>query len=448
MLVWMASPAGAVNGLLLPGYTARGSALGGATTADPGSGMDLQANPALLVRGQENSMELGARYAELHTTYRDSFLPPDGKPASNRNDTTMRAALPYVGIVRFWSEDTALGFAAFVQGGGGGRIELDRRVPGGRTLGGHLGVAELPESFALRENLDARMSSVRLALGAATKVGRFSFGASLDPVFGILQLATGYSLPATDLHLPGSGFRYRSRATVGLSGGLGFGFESTAGWAFGVAYFPRASLSPDGDAQIGSGNPENYRRSDVSMRQRWPALARAGAAFRRGNWRLLGDIRYIEWSRSFASMSLIFSDPWVETPFGVKSNVVSFRHRWKDQVVGALGLEWERGLWTYRCGTNYGRTPLSPDGLNPLFGSTTEYHVALGLGRVVDSVRYDVALEYGAPRTIRGGLGSDWAISHAVLGPEQLYLPFFKYSKRTWTGSVVVGITRSLGRPS
>ena len=436
----------ASNGLLLPGYTARGSALGGATTAEPGAGMDLQANPALLVRARASSDEFGLRYARLHTTYTDSFTPPDGHPVANRSETSMQAALPYAGLLRFWSEDTAWGLAAFVQGGGGGSVELDRRVPGGATLATHTGVSELPQSHVLSENLTARMASVRLAFGGATRVGRLSLGASLDTVLGSLRLSTGYALPSTDVRLPGSGFNYRSRTTVGVSGSLGLSYEANDRWSFGAAYFPRVELTPDGDAQVGPGNPANYRRSGVSLEQRWPAVSRAGLAFRAGNWKLLADARYIEWSRAFANMSLVFEDAWVETPLGTKSNVVAFRHQWRDQLVSALGAEWTRGAWAVRFGYNYGRTPLSPNGLNPLFGATTEHHFAAGFGWEPGSVRYDLALEYGVPRTIKGTPTSDWAVAHAVLGADRLYLPFFKYSKRTWTGSVVLGITRSLGR--
>lgn len=442
-LLWV-DGALATNGLLLPGYTTRSSALGGAVTALPGSGMDVQANPALLALNAGNSFELGMRAAQLRTTYQDSLRPPGSASVDNKTSTSMQGLLPYGGLVNFLGEQTAIGFAGFVQGGGGGTVNLQRRVPGGVTLAEHTGLP-LPESYVLQERLSARMGSLRFALGAARRVGSWTFGLSADAVVGVLQISNDYAFPGSSVHVPGSGFEFRSRTSVapGASAGVAY---SHGPWTFGLSHSPRVELSPDGDAQIGAGNVSNYRRSGVSLRQSWPAVTRAGFAYQIGRWVLVGDVRRIGWAKAFETMALIFADPWVETPYGVRSHVVVFRHRWQDQNILSAGAEYQGDLLIMRIGYNYGRTPLTPEGLNPLFGATTEHHLAAGLGWQNDSVRYDLALEYGLPRTLKGGLASDWAIAHAVLGRDNVLLPYFRYSKRTWTASVIFGITRSLGK--
>ncbi len=81
-----------------------------------------------------------------------------------------------------------------------------------------------------------------------------------------------------------------------------------------------------------------------------------------------------------------------------------FMMKWEDQIIVALGVEYETikdFLWL-RAGYNWGAAPVTSEGINSLFPPTVEHHVPFGAGLadLFPGFGLDVALEYALPNEV------------------------------------------------
>ena len=447
-LVFLASQPGkiqAANGLYMTGYGARSSGMGGANLALGGSVMDLESNPANLAGLPATILEAGVRLNYTELGYQD--LNYDERPvlAYNNDETaSLRAGLPYGGFAKPLGRDLTVGLALYLQGGGGGQFAgIRRNTPTGQTLNEYLGY-DLPfvgESSQLSESIEAQMMNARLTPGIAFRLGRnVKVGFALDAVYGRVRLDWKYMDPSGQVELPGTGIKYKSDPAYALGGKAGLTWAVSESLSLALAYTTPVKLHMDGGMRVNTGDLKYYRKTGVSMEQIWPGVYRGGLLYKIGKVKIAFDLEYIAWSGAFNTMDFKLEDPYIKTPLGTHSSVMSLNHAWRDQRVFALGFEYRPREITYRMGYNYGRTPVDGVGINPLFATTTEHHITLGLGWKFERTELDLAVEYAPPNRVAGENFSNWDLSHAVYGVDRIRTPFFQHSKKMSLYSLSMGV--------
>lgn len=432
----------AFHGLFLPAYGARQAGLGGASLALGGSVMDLQNNPSGLALLDEGLIEAGIALNRASITYNDrTYFPGENVYFENHNRFNPVSPLPYMGYATPVGDRFAFGMALYAQGGGGAEIDgIYRRAAAETTSSG--GVS--PSAY-VTEDLKFRFLHAKLTMGGAASFGRLRVGLAVDLSYGTNRLdrtltvlpgvgaAIEQNDPLSHIQAPG-GFHYRSRPAYAPSGKIGFSYDFNESWSVSYAYTADSQLELDGMMRADSTDAMRQGSSRVERTLAWPDRHSTGIAYRGSAVTVAFDLHYIPWSRHFDRMTFQMDRPMVGTPLGPVSSAFVWNLRWKDQVVGAIGLEYRVDNLAYRIGTSYGKTPIPAEGLSPFLGSTTEYHFSVGLGYTRGRGSLDVAFEYAPGRMIKGSPLSDWAISRQVQGAA------FQFERSTSTKGLYIGM--------
>ena len=235
--------------------------------------------------------------------------------------------------------------------------------------------------------------------------------------------------------------RYKSDPAYALSGKGGLTYDLSERLSVAAAYSFPVKLHLDGGMSINVGNPEFYRRTGVSLEQIWPAVHRAGVAFRGDTLRVAFDVDWIKWSGAFNTLSFQLEDPFVETPLGTRSSLLVLKHEWRDQLAFALGVEYRPDTVAFRAGYNYGKTPVSGAGINPAlrrhkrtprYARTGPAERRYGIRRARRSTRFRTgSTEPTHPTGIYRTRSSDPGLSET---------PFFQHSKTMHVFSLILGI--------
>lgn len=429
-------------------YGARSAGMAGAGLALGGSVMDLESNPAHLADAKSATGEAGLRFSQSRIQYEDAFYDPD--PAlsyTNRHTARLRAGLPYIGFMTPLTRNVGVGLAVYVQGGGGGEFRgLIRNTRTGETINEFLGIS-LPVLGTVkqpRENISAKMLNARITPGLGWRSGPWKLGLAIDGVYGRVELRNTMSDPTGSFELPGVGIRYKSSPAFALSGKAGLSYDLTNHFTVAAAYSFPVKLHLDGEMSVNAGDPEFYHKTGVSLEQIWPAIYRGGISYRNGALSLAFDIDFIKWSDAFNTMTFKLEDPFIETPLGTRTALMVLKHEWRDQAVMALGFEYKPDHIAIRAGYNYGKTPVSGAGINPLFATTTEHHLTVGLGIEFGDGALDLALEYAFPNRVNGTDASNWDLAHAVFTPGRVRTAFFQHSKTMHVWSFIAGVRHKI----
>lgn len=166
----------------------------------------------------------------------------------------------------------------------------------------------------------------------------------------------------------------------------------------GASYQSKTVLKYKGTAGI-----DGMLDYDAQMDFAWPQEVAGGIAVRPVSGLLLGaDIRWINWADTMGTVPLTGTAKG-QAPQGMGTLTLPFQMNWRDQLVYAVGGEYEIvPLVVARLGYNYGKSPVRPDGINPLFPAVSEHHVTLGAGirPVPNKLSIDAALEVSPTNTV------------------------------------------------
>ena len=439
----------ATNGMKLSSYGVRYGGMGGAGLALGGSAMDVEANPSQLARHDGSQFELGLNYIRPTFIYEDEFMPYPGASATNQNGTSNEYyrnkvrnddevmvgipgfPLPYVGFRKKIGENQGFGLAMYAEGGGGAKYDgILRHTPGRGTInqvaqnmmGSMLTGAVMPplpilgDQKLISQNLRSFMAYVRVTPGYAIKMGKLSLGAGVD--FGVSKMEWSWTFadPGNLMKLMGAGFEYESDIAYALSGKAGLTYDVSDNFAVAYSYQSRAKLRFDGDMSINYGNPVFWRKPQVSMNMIWPESHNVGFAYKVTEALTMAfDVSYIMWSSAINTVEFNLDSPYFKMPFGNYVQGMAFHMKWRDQPVYKLGFEYKPDKVAYRIGHNYGRSPVTEEGINPLFPVVTEHHTTLGMGiDVSEKLTIDFALEYAHRNTVKGSMMSDWSMFHTM----------------------------------
>ncbi len=432
----------ATNGMLMSSYGARQAGMGGAFLAVGGSIMDLEGNPAHLARNKDSIMEIGSAVMVPYMTYRDTYYTENPETSYNNAVTSEPGAtpLPYMGFTTKLGRNVGAGIAFYAQGGMAAEFNgIIRNTPGNVTLNEVIqGMTGDPSASMpyighlrqMRENTYTNFGFARLTPGLAVRFGDLSIGAGLDLGAAKMAWRWTFSDPSGIMELPGAGYRYKSDPAFSLSGKVGLVYELTDNFRIAYTYKARTKMHLDGDMSVNAGDPNFFKKLDTSMYLEWPESHHGGLAYSRNGFTVSLDVRYIMWSNVMNTVEFNMPYAWAQTPIGNNINTLPFNLKWEDQTIVAVGMEYMPGNTAYRIGYNYGKSPVTGQGINPLFPAITEHHASAGLGWKFDSVQIDFALEYAFPGKVKGSDMSDWDMFHALSGLtiDQVQNPYFNHS--------------------
>lgn len=431
------------HGLFLPSYGARQAGMGGAFLAIGGSVMDLQNNPAGLIRLQKPQFEAGMAINKANIEYNDkSYYPRDGFYFENSDKFHPMSPLPYLGFASPFKDRFAFGFAVYGQGGGGADVNGIYRRASAESFYDN----QVDSKAMVQEKLKFRFMHAKLTAGGAMSLGKLKVGLAIDVSYGfntidrtlsVVADPNGTSHAYSFLRAPG-GFHYRSDPAVTLAGKFGFIYDWSDHWSTSYSYTLPSYLPMNGKMQTDSTQLDQLGSSMVRRTMPWPERHSLGAAYKIGSFMAALDLHYIPWSKYFSRMAFSMDRFMVSAPIGVQSSALVWNLRWNDQTIVALGFEYKPNKIAYRIGGSYGATPIPPDGLTPFIGSTTEAHASIGFGFDVGNATFDIAFEHAPGKRIKGSPLADWAISREVNGA------VFQFDRSTSTNGVYLGLTYRL----
>ncbi|MBK1876804.1 OmpP1/FadL family transporter [Pelagicoccus mobilis] len=388
------------NGMNMEGYGARATALGGAGAAiDTGTAAPMN-NPATLLL-QKKEARLDAALGFLGPDVSAS-MPGYGSVESGSDAFFM----PTVGYAKRRGNH-AWGLSIYGQGGMGTEYSGDSFMGLGRGLGNmtevSVGRMMLPYAYQVNEKLGVggsvdyvwagmdlcmAMSGQQL-MDMANPMSQMSGKASgtllnamnsmqMQPEFAYFDFKNGNKFFG---EAKGDGFAANLGVTYDLSHELRFGAVYHSATSLGDLTTDAAKVS------VGGTNPMGYMEmgldGDVSINDfQWPATYAVGVMYRPATrWRIVGDIKQIEWSEVMDSfrMSFVANDLPSNGPMAGMDIAAELYQNWSDQTVYSVGVEYataERGA--YRVGFNHATNPIPDHFLNPLFPATVEDHVTIG----------------------------------------------------------------------
>lgn len=174
-------------------------------------------------------------------------------------------------------------------------------------------------------------------------------------------------------------------------------------------------------------------RYDSKVELNQPRQAGLGLAVRPVAPLLIGiDTKWIEWSRTMEQIKVRVKRPNErngEHIFGNYEQKLPITTKWHDQLVAALGVQYEviDGLCG-RVGYNYGTNPVPDDRMIPLFPGITQHHVAGGLGYRHGIFEVNAAYEYALTASVEADddhkVAADYAGSTLTQGGSNAHLMF------------------------
>jgi len=343
------------------GFSARDSAMAGATTASAKDTSCLVKNPAGLIYAGNR---IDAEY--LNIIFHDVKMDTEGQPAGHafslsevgRRQKSTQNYLPGMdaGISYRVPGDSehpiAVGLGIFTMAG----MAVD--FPASRA-----NEIVIPNS-AYDRKVDLR--SLRIAPGVATKLmDNLAFGATLN--IAIQGLRT--DLARTDFKETNGSNKWDTGYGGGLSAGLLYKLNE------------KINLGASYESQTWGLYHHKYK--DVLYHMDQPSVANVGISFKpTGKLELTYDTRYIRWT----DVKTARLKP-AEGGFG-----------WRNQWVFALGSEYScNKRLKLRLGYNYGRSPIPDDVIfaNALFPVIVEHHATMGFSYMLkENLSLDFSWEH------------------------------------------------------
>lgn len=356
-------PGWAGNGFNAYGTGARSMGMAGTDLAVPAGVLALAANPAGLdgVTRQEAAAYLESWWQPFE--HRDNL-------GNTRAPANELGGIFGAGYARRLDTETPMwaGIALFAQGGTGFIYEdLQNQLGTRDEMSAMFGVFRLAPGIAWRP---AETLTLAAALG-------INYSSARQKIFPQTSLPSGESSPGFQ------GFRLDGADGVSFNGKLGLLYRPTAAWTLALAYTSETEIRLKGgeltrnyDADgLGRVRYRNARLDGLAVPQELGFGAAYGATPR---WTLSAEANWIDWSSAIGISTLHASGPDRD---GVPADLrLDSAQQWRDQQVYAAAAEFQ---WTpqtqFRFGYNYGRNPIPPKNLNPLFNLISEHAVAAGL---------------------------------------------------------------------
>jgi long-chain fatty acid transport protein len=365
----------ATNGMNMIGTGAVSAGMGGADVAVPAGCTAIAGNPAQLATTCNRVISVGG-----------SFLFPDmeDKPfgGSSTDNEFQAFPGPFIGYAqRIGTSRWSVGIGAFAQGGMGVDFQ---------------GVDVNPAYYpGMKDNLMSEVGFLRLSPTVAYNVtDKLTMGASLY---------AGYATLKYDFFPETIGHRVRDLTSFTFAGRFGVNYLINDKWSVGATYTTESTIDFDGGELTQNFGPElgKVKYGNVKMDGfTWPRQVEVGAAYRATQKLLLAtDVSWINWSSAIKTVTVTATNP--NSTLAPATLTVPFEMNWKDQIVVAVGAEYElTDSLKVRVGYNYGNSPVSSANLSPLFPALVEHHATGGFTYTWTNWDFDFAYEHAFTNTM------------------------------------------------
>ncbi|MEZ4222997.1 MAG: outer membrane protein transport protein [Polyangiaceae bacterium] len=413
----IASHASATNGMNPVAFGAAPAGRGGADLAVATDTSAMNTNPAGIT---QNKMRADASVSLLipSLTLNDRAATPQGAMELNMDKAGESKLFPLVnlGFSTHVFDGLYAGLAFVTQGGMGAEFKglntfsdadpttMSQPVPGQYDTYSQIMYLKLVPTLAWR--FEDVATDVDVSLGAGFNIGM----SKMEFRHG------GFAFPEQDgdgIYAPHS-VEFSSDYAIGYAVRLGLLVQLADAVGVGASYQTKAKLPYEGTATV-----DKQLDYDSKMDFAWPQEVGVGVSARPIKPLLLvADLRWVEWSDTMDTVTLE-GNAAAQAPPGYESLTLPFQMRWRDQVVAAVGAEYSVVAdVALRIGYNYGKSPVEPDGINPLFPAVSEHHLTLGAGaRVLAGLGFDAAVEYSPKNTVSSNAQNQMALQPGTNTP-------------------------------
>lgn len=348
-------------GFALYEYSARGTAMGGATMANTAEAASLAVNPALITELDGTQLQVG-----LTMVTADATTSVAGDSRSLKNDIWY---LPNFFITKKWSDQISLGLGGFSRYGLGGEYNS----PVETWLGSNLAYKVKLETFSFTPTIAVKANDeISIAMGLEAMV----IGFSQSSYFNLAGPANG-----GNFEISGSG--------VSWGGNFSFIYrpEWAEKWALGAIYRSKVKQNLNGRIETnGKTFPAiNIHGANAEGSISLPDSISAGLSFKpTEQWTLEAGIVGTFWS-AYDQILIQYKDS--ET-----SPVIRNQKKYKDVYRLNFGTEYKLNpTWALRAGYVFDKSPINPKEMDTLVPVDDRHIASVGLGYQKDAWSVDLA---------------------------------------------------------
>ncbi len=357
-------------GFALYEYSARGTAMGGATMANTAEAASLAVNPALITRLEGTQIQAGV-----------TLVTADAKTTVNGDSRTLKNDvwyLPNFFITHKVSEDISLGLGGFSRYGLGGEYK-DSTTWTGSKLAHKVKL----ETFSFTPTIAVKASEeLSLAMGLEAMLISFAQNSQLVP-----------GNTSSSYEINGSGISW------GGNFSLFYRPEWAEKWSFGAMYRSKVKQTLDGRLHTGSfpALPAlNLYSADAKGSITLPDSLSAGISFRpTEKWTLEAGIVGTFWS-AYDQILIEYKD---------KEDAPTIHNRkdYKDVIRLNFGAEYQLNQnWAVRAGYVYDQSPINEHAMDTLVPEDNRHIASAGFGYKTDDWSVDFAYAHIFASTLTG----------------------------------------------
>lgn len=353
-------------GYALYEFSARSTAMGGATMANGAEAASLAVNPALITELDGTQAQIG-----LTVVTADAKTTVSGQSRTLKNDVWY---LPNFFITRKWSDDVTFGLGGFSRFGLGGEYKNWQNWVGSR-----LAYKVEVETFSFTPTIAVKANDeFSIAMGLEAMVIGFTQDSTLMP--GPLAGRTAYEMS-------GSG--------VSWGGNFSISYKPlwAEKWAFGAMYRSKVKQNLNGRLNAGMDYVDpsqdiNIQNADAKGSISLPDSISAGLSFRPAdNWVLEAGIVGTFWS-AYDQILIEYKDM-------EHSPTIHNQKDYKDAYRLNIGTEyWLNPNWAVRAGYVYDKSPINKHAMDTLVPVDDRHIANIGVGYKADRWTVDVSYSH------------------------------------------------------
>lgn len=389
-------------------WSAKSSSLGGAYSSHYQGAESLYFNPAnIFVKDQQLNISGSISNGYLESAFTESY-----KTKKSQTESVLAVGISYV---KRYSENTMIGFGIHSVGG----ISTHYKDISFSHMGS--------EMSSLGENPYSELSLIELnLLTIAQKYKNHKFGISLTGHIGsgaFSSYSEGYSKnlgayavsDGTPLSLSNVEL-YDLQGTSFGSFNLGWGFDLNDKISFGASYRSETLMKTKGKAKgflaytntgaaltnaltYGAFNPtagQKYKfdETDTEVSTYLPQKATVSTTLKNKKSRLSLEVSWTEYSKNKTLQ--IDNTSLYDPSTGTSTDVSDLNVNWKDLYDYKVGYSYDYSeTLQLRAGYTYSTPVSDKETMGPTFATPNSFqHFGLGLGKRVNNVEYNVALEH------------------------------------------------------
>ena len=357
-------------GFALYEYSARGTAMGGATMANTAEAASLAVNPALITELEGTQLQVG-----LTMVTADATTSVAGDSRSLKNDIWY---LPNFFITQKWSDQISLGLGGFSRYGLGGEYNNWET-----WAGSQLAYKVKLETFSFTPTIAVKANDeISIAMGLEAMVIGFSQNSTLQP--GAAAHATAYDISGSGVSWGGNfSFIYRP--------------EWAEKWALGAMYRSKVKQNLSGRIHANMAYPpQNIYGGNAEGAISLPDSISAGLSFKpTEQWTLEAGIVGTFWS-AYDQILIQYTDK-TENPF------IYNHKKYKDVYRLNFGTEYKLNpTWALRAGYVFDKSPINPNAMDTLVPVDDRHIASVGVGYQKDAWSVDLAYAHIFAKDLSG----------------------------------------------